>query len=127
MGLRTFTWAHVAISLIAIGAGIVVTVGLLTDQPFDGWTFVFLAATLLTSATGFGFPFTKLLPSHVLGVISLVVLVVTVAARYGFHFAGAWRWIYVICAVVSLYLNVFVLIVQALPRTPVLSRCCGGD
>ncbi len=120
MALRIFTWVHVAISLVAIAAGLVVVCGLLAGQPMDGWTLVFLVTTVLTSVTGFGFPFDRLLPSHVLGIISLVVLAVALVARYSFHLDGAWRWIYVVGAVLALYLNVFVLIVQAFQKVPSL-------
>jgi hypothetical protein len=120
VGLRIFTWVHVAISLVAIGSGLVVVGGLLGSQPLDGWTLVFLITTALTSLTGFGFPFENFLPSHALGIIALVLLVPTILGRYTFHMEGAWRWIYVIGAVVSLYLNVFVLIVQAFQKVPSL-------
>jgi len=118
--LRVYTWIHVAISLVAIAAGLVAVYGLLTGQLLAGWTLVFLATTAATSATGFGFPFEKLLPSHILGVISLVVLAVAAVALYWFHLDGAWRWIYIVSAVVSLYLNVFVLVVQAFQKVPPL-------
>jgi hypothetical protein len=62
--------------------------------------------------TGFGFPFDRLLPSHKVGILSLLVLAVAIVARYIFHLAGAWRGMYVVSAAVALYLNVFVLVVQ---------------
>jgi hypothetical protein len=74
----------------------------------------------LTSVSGFGFPFQHLLPSHKLGIISLVVLAIAIPARYVFHLAGAWRWIYAIGAATSLYLNVFVLVVQLFQKVPAL-------
>ena len=77
---------------------------------------MFLLTTILTSATGFLFPFTKLLPSHVIAIISLVLLAIACVALYGMKLAGAWRWIYVVTAMVSLYLNIFVLIIQASSR-----------
>jgi hypothetical protein len=83
-------------------------------------TVIFLVTTVLTSVTGFGFPFDHLLPSHIVGIISLVVLAVAIPARYVFHLAGAWRWIYVVTAAVALYLNIFVLIVQLFEKVPAL-------
>ena len=80
----------------------------------------FLLTTVLTSVTGFGFPFTHLLPSHKVGIISLVVLAVAIMARYSFHMAGKWRSIYVITALMALYLNVFVLVVQSFEKVPAL-------
>jgi len=120
MGLKIFTWVHVVISLIAIVSGCVVVAGLLAAQSLDSWTIVFLITTGLTSATGFGFPFEKFLPSHALSIISLAVLAVTILARYSFQLSGSWRWVYVIGAVISLYLNVLVLIVQAFQKVSAL-------
>jgi hypothetical protein len=94
--------------------------GLLAGKRLDGWTALFLATTVATSVTGFGFPFDHLLPSHKVGIISLVVLAVAILARYAFHLAGAWRWIYVVGAVIALYLNIFVLIVQLFEKVPAL-------
>ena len=112
MSLSTFTTVHVIISLI----GIVVVLGMLGGRKLGGWTAIFLAITVLTSVTGFLFPFTKLLPSHVVGIISLVVLAVAVLALYAFHLDGPWRWIYVAGAILALYLNAFVAVVQAFQK-----------
>ena len=112
MRLPTFTLLHVAISLIGIVSGLVVMFGLLSADRRPGWTALFLLTTILTSVTGFGFPFTKLLPSHVVGIISLVLLAIAVVALYVGHLSGAWRWIYVVTAMTSLYLNIFVLVIQ---------------
>jgi len=120
MTTATYTLVHVVISLVGIGSGLVVLYGLLTGKRLDRWTAAFLATTVATSVTGFGFPFDHLLPSHKVGIISLVVLAVAILARYALHLAGAWRWIYVVCAAVALYLNVFVLIVQAFEKVPAL-------
>jgi hypothetical protein len=116
MSLSTFTTLHVIISLIGIVAGLVVLLGMLGGRKLDSWTAIFLATTVLTSATGFLFPFNKLLPSHVVGIISLVVLAIALLALYGLHLAGAWRWIYVATAVLALYLNVFVGVVQSFQK-----------
>ncbi|MBV8828504.1 MAG: hypothetical protein JO108_04685 [Acidobacteriaceae bacterium] len=79
-----------------------------------------LASTVATSVTGFGFPFERLLPSHIVGVISLIVLAVAIAARYTFHSLPPWGTIYAACACIALYLNVFVAIVQAFEKVPAL-------
>ncbi|HSW23174.1 MAG TPA: hypothetical protein VLJ62_10430 [Burkholderiaceae bacterium] len=120
--LPTFTLIHVVISVLGIIAGLVVVGGLMSGARLDGWTTFFLATTIVTSVTGFGFPFTKVLPPHVVGAISLVVLAVCVVARYWKQLAGAWRTTYVITAVVALYLNVFVLVVQLFIKTPPLAQ-----
>jgi hypothetical protein len=117
----TFTLVHVVISLIGIGSGLVVLLGMLTGERMDRWTALFLASTVATSVTGFGFPFDHLLPSHIVGCISLAVLAVAAYARYGARLDGGWRTVYVIGAVVALYLNVFVLIVQLFRRVPALT------
>jgi hypothetical protein len=116
MSLSTFTTLHVIISLIGIVTGLVVLLGMLGGRQLGSWTAVFLATTVLTSATGFLFPFNKLLPSHVVGVISLAVLAIALLALYGLHLAGVGRWIYVAAAVLALYLNVFVGVVQAFQK-----------
>jgi hypothetical protein len=113
MSLSTFTAVHVIISLIAIVSGIIVMFGLLGSNRMPGLTAIFLLFTILTSATGFLFPFEKLLPSHMIGILSLVLLAIACFALYGMKLSGAWRWVYVVTAMISLYLNVFVLIIQA--------------
>jgi hypothetical protein len=120
MTTSTFTLVHVFISLVGIGSGFMVMYGLLAGKRFDGGTAIFLVTTALTSLTGFLFPVEHLLPSHVVGIISLVVLAVALLARYARHLDGAWRSIYVICAVLALYLNVFVLVVQSFLKVPAL-------
>ena len=119
-GTTTFSFVHVALSLVGIGSGFVVLAGMLRGKGLVGWTSTFLVTTIATSATGFGFPFVRLLPSHVVGIISLVVLALAVYARYARHLEGGWRSAYVIAAVVALYLNVFVLIVQLFAKLPAL-------
>jgi hypothetical protein len=121
MSLATFTVLHVAISLVGIVAGIVVVAGMLSAKPLPGWTAVFLGTTVLTSVTGFLFPFEKLLPSHIVGIISLVVLALALLGLYRYRLAGRWRWIYVVTSVVALYFNVFVAVVQAFLKIPVLT------
>jgi len=118
MSTATYTLLHVLISLVGIGSGLVVMFGFLTGKRLDGWTAVFLATTVLTSVTGFGFPTDHLLPSQVIGIISLVLLAVAISARYVFHLAGAWRSAYVVTAAIALYLNVFVLVVQTFMKVP---------
>src|SRR5271156_4033313 len=118
MTTSTFTLVHVLLSLVGIGSGFLVVYGLLRGKRYDGATAIFLATTVLTSVTGFLFPFEHLLPSHILGVISLVALAIAILARYAMRMAGAWRRIYVICAVLALYLNVFVLIAQIFMKVP---------
>jgi hypothetical protein len=120
MGLPTFTLLHVLISLLGIGSGLIVAFGLLTARRLDFWTSVFLWSTILTSATGFLFPFHGFLPSHGVGILSLVVLAVALLARYKMRLAGPWRWVYVLCASVALYFNVFVLVIQLFLKVPAL-------
>jgi hypothetical protein len=116
MSLSTFTIVHVIISLIAIAAGFVAVFGMLSGRRMAGWTLLFLVMTVLTSVTGFGFPFDHVLPAHVVGAVSLVFLAVALFALYVQHLAGAWRWIYVVSAIIALWFNVFVLIVQAFQK-----------
>jgi hypothetical protein len=120
MSLSTFTMVHVIISLIGIVAGIIVMFGLLGSKRMPGMTAIFLLFTILTSATGFLFPFEKLLPSHMIGILSLVLLAIACIALLGMKLSGAWRSVYVVTAMTSLYLNVFVLIIQAFLKVPAL-------
>jgi hypothetical protein len=120
MSLSTFTTVHVIISLIAIVSGIIVMFGLLGSKRMPGMTAIFLLFTILTSATGFLFPFEKLLPSHMIGILSLVLLLIACFALYVMKLSGAWRWIYVVTAMTALYLNIFVLIIQAFLKVPAL-------
>jgi len=120
LGMTPLTFIHVVLSLIGILAGFIVMLGMFDARRLDGWTAIFLSTTVLTSVTGYFFPFVKLLPSHIIGAISLVALLVAILARYTFHLAGAWRKTYVASAMISLYLNVFVLIVQLYEKVPPL-------
>jgi hypothetical protein len=119
--MTTYTQVHVVISLIGIGSGLVVLIGLLTGKRLDRWTALFLASTVATSVTGFGFPFVRLLPAHIVGLISLIALSVATVARYPRRLHGRWRATYIVCAVLSLYLNVFVGVVQAFMKIPALN------
>jgi hypothetical protein len=120
MILHIYTIIHTLISLVGIFTGFVVLFGLLAGERLDGWTKWFLITTVLTSVTGFGFPVHHFMPSHGVGIISLVVLAVAIYARCRRELAGAWRWIYVVGAMIALYLNVFVGVVQAFEKVPAL-------
>jgi len=118
--LQIYTIIHTLISLVAILTGFAVLFGLLTGNRIDGWTKWFLISAVATTVTGFFFPFHGITPAIKLGIISSVVLVITIYARYAKHLAGAWRWIYVVGASVTLYFNVFVRIVQSFEKIPAL-------
>ena len=122
MILRLYTIIHVIISLLGIISGFVVIAGMINADPMEGWTKFFLWTTVLTSVTGFFFPFKRLMPSHIFGVISLLVLAAVVYARYSAHLAGGWRLTYVIGAIFAQYLNVFVLVVQMFQKIPALNK-----
>ena len=121
MILRIYTIFHVVISLLGILSGFVVMFGMLTANPLNNWTLFFLVTTVATSVTGFFFPVKKLMPSHIVGIISLVLLAAAIYARYPGQLAGSWRWIYVVSAMLAQYLNVFVLIVQSFQKIPALN------
>jgi hypothetical protein len=120
MSLSAFTLLHVILSLAGIASGFVVVYGLFNNKQLNGWTTIFLSTTVLTSVTGFMFPFHAITPGIVLGVLSLIVLAATIAARYAFHFNGAWRSTYVISTIVALYFNCFVAVVQSFEKIPAL-------
>jgi len=121
MSISAFTLLHVVISLVAIVAGIVVVAAMLGSKMVSGWTAIFLATTVLTSVTGYFFPADRVLPSHIVGAISLLVLVLAIAALYGYRLVRSWRWIYVVGAVMALYLNVFVLVAQGFQKIAFLN------
>jgi len=121
MILETYTFVHVVISLVGIFTGLIVLFGLLAGKRLDGWTKWFLIMTTATSVTGFFFPFHGFTPAIALGIMSLIVLAVAIFARYPRQLAGRWRWIFVASAVIALYFNVFVGIVQAFEKIPALN------
>ena len=118
--LSAFTLFHVILSLIGIFSGFIVVWGLISSRRLNGWTSIFLWSTVLTSVTGYFFPFHKLLPSHILGALSLVTLAVAGYARYMRKLEGGWRRTYVVAAVLALYFNFFVFIVQLFAKVPAL-------
>src|SRR5882762_7883138 len=128
MSSATFVLVHVVISLIGIVAGLVVMFGMLGSRRQPGLTAIFLLFTILTSATGFLIPpllFDKTLPSHIVGLLSLVLLAIACIALYVMNLRGAWRWIYALTALVALYLNVFVLVIQSFLKVPALHDALG--
>lgn len=122
MSLGTFTAVHVVLSLVGVLAGLVVLAGMLGARRLPGWTALFLVTTVLTSVTGFLFPFKQFGAPHAFGVISLIVLAVAILGLYTYKLAGSWRWLYVVCSLLALYLNVFVGVVQAFQKLAPLNR-----
>jgi hypothetical protein len=113
MSIGAFTLLHVVITLVAIGSGLIVVGGMFASDRLPVTTALFLLTTALTSLTGFLFPIHGLTPALSVGILACVILVVALFALYKEHLVGAWRWIFAITAVASLYLNVFVLVVQS--------------
>ena len=120
LSLHAFTQFHVALSLIGILSGLVVLLGMLGSKPLNAVTAAFLITTVLTSLTGFLFPFHGVTPGIVIGILSLIVLLLAILARYAFHYAGGWRATYVVTSVIALWFNVFVFIVQSFQKVPAL-------
>ena len=120
MILQIYTIIHTVISLIAVFTGLVVVFALLAGNRVDGWTKWFLITAVLTTVTGFFFPYHGFTPAIGLGIISLPFLALTIYARYPKQLAGPWRWIYVVGAVICLYFNLFVLVVQSFEKIPAL-------
>jgi hypothetical protein len=127
LSLSAFTTLHVIISLIAIVAGLIVMFGMLGPNKPGRLTATFLLFTVLTSVTGFMFPFGGITPGIVIGILSVILLAVACVALYAMHLSGAWRWIYVLTALISLYLNVFVLMVQSFVKIPPLHELAPGN
>jgi hypothetical protein len=127
LSLSAFTTLHVVISLIAIVAGLIVMFGMLGSNRQPGLTAIFLLFTILTSVTGFMFPFNGVTPGIMVGILSMILLAIACVALYLMHLAGAWRWIYVVTALASLYLNVFVLVIQSFLKIPALHELAPGN
>ena len=130
MSLSTFVTVHVIISLIGIVAGIIAMFGMLGSRSMPGMTAIFLLFTILTSATGFVIPpliTEKLLPSQIIGALSLVLLAIACITLYGNKLSGASRWIYVLTALLALYFNVFVLVIQSFLKIPALTALAPGN
>jgi hypothetical protein len=121
MSTSAFTLFHVILSLIGIAAGLVVVVGMFGSKKLEGWTALFLATTVLTSVTGYFFPRDQILPSHIVGAVSLIALAIAILALYRYRLEGPWRWIYVLTALVALWFNVFVAVVQAFQKISFLN------
>jgi len=120
MSLSTFTLIHVVISLIGILTGFVVIFGMFGSKRMNGMTALFLLTTTLTSLTGFCFPNEHITPGIKIGILSMVVLLIAVIARYAGRLRGASRWIYVVTATLAQYFNVFVLVAQGFRKIPAL-------
>jgi len=130
MSLSTFVTVHVIISLIGIVAGIIAMFGMLGSRSMPGMTAIFLLFTILTNATGFLIPplvTEKLLPSHIIGALSLVLLAIACITLYGSKLSGASRWIYVLTALLALYFNCFVLVIQSFLKIPPLTALAPGN
>ena len=127
LSLEAFTILHVIISLIAIVVGLVVMFGMLGSYKSGGLTGIFLLFTILTSVTGFMFPFNGVTPAILIGILSCVLLAIACVALYAMKLAGPWRWIYVLTALISLYFNVFVLVIQSFLKIPPLHEIAPGN
>ncbi len=120
MNFELLTTVHTALSFIAMALGIPAVWRLFKPSIFCLWTKLFLIAAVATTGTGFLFPISVMTPALATGIIATLVFVVLFLARRVFHLAGAWRWIYALSMVASLYLLVFVAIAQAFLKIPVL-------
>jgi hypothetical protein len=121
LSTATFTALHVALSLIGIASGFIAILGMINSRWFPRWNALFLATTVLTSLTGFLFPFKGITPGIVVGILSMIVLILAIVALYSGRLAGGWRGTYVISAAVALYFNFFVLVVQSFEKVPTLN------
>jgi hypothetical protein len=122
LSVGAFTTLHVVISLLGIVAGLVVVALMIAGRVAPAVTALFLAASILTDVTGYFFHSKSFGAPHVVGAISLVVLAVALVALYGRRLAGAWRGTWVVCALIGLYLNVFVAVAQAFQKLGPLHR-----
>jgi hypothetical protein len=120
LSISTYTLIHVLISLAGIGSGFVVLFGFLHGKRLDGWNVIFLTTCALTSLTGFLFPFGQLLPTHILGLLSLSAWTIAIVIRNSFGFNGWSRVVYVVAVAMALYFNCFAAVVQLFAKIPAL-------
>ena len=120
LSLAQFTFLHVFVSVIGIGAGIFLIFGLLSSRRLSILTAAFFVTTIATSLTGFLYPFKGVTPGIVLGILSLIALIVAIVALYVKSLHGGWRGIYVVSVCLAFYFNFFVLIAQSFDKVPVL-------
>jgi hypothetical protein len=120
MNLLLFTRLHVVLSLIGLGAGLFMGFGMIRGKAWPIMTATFVAATGLAIVTGFLFPFLGITAGIVTGIFALIALGIAVVARYLKHMAGGWRKVWVISAMITLYLNFFMFIIQMFDKTPAL-------
>lgn len=122
LSVHTFTVIHVLISLVGIVAGVIVAFAMVQGKSVPGWTALALLALILTSVTGFFFNDPTFTPAEGVGVVSLVVLAVAVIALYFFHLTGIWRWIFIVTAMIAIYLDCFVGVIQAFEKIGFLNK-----
>jgi hypothetical protein len=120
LSLAQFTFLHVFLSLVGIGAGVFVIYGLLNSLRLRILTALFFVTTVTTSLTGFLFPFNGVTPGIILGILSMIALVLAIVALYGKALAGPWRGVYVLGVCVAFYFNFFVLVAQGFAKVPAL-------
>jgi hypothetical protein len=120
LSFAAFTALHVAISLVAIGAGLMAVGAMLAGQWLGGWTALFLGFTALTAATGYLFPADAVTPAHAVGVLTLLAVAVAAFALYVRRLERGWRTAYIVAALAALYFNSFVGLVQTFQKQPAL-------
>ncbi|MGD0627920.1 MAG: hypothetical protein ABR987_01130 [Terracidiphilus sp.] len=120
LSLVQFTYLHVFLSLVGLGAGIFIVYGLLTSRRLSILTSLFLVTTVATSLTGFLYPFNGITPGIILGILSMIVLVLAIVALYVKKLAGPWRGTYVVTVMLAYYFNFFVLVAQSFAKVPAL-------
>ena len=120
LSLATFTQLHTIISIIAIATGLIALVAFARGNWRGGIMQVFVWTTVATTVTGFLFPFNGFTPAIGTGLVSSVVLVVLLFALYRSKLQGGARTVFAVTATISLYLNLFVLVVQSFLKIPAL-------
>lgn len=121
LSISQFIALHVAISFIAIAAGLVALPAFVAGRRVPGMMSLFLVTTLLTSLTGFLFPFRGFTPAIGTGIVSTIVLIIAFVAYYGYKLRGKAGVVYAVSATAALWLNLFVLVVQSFLKVPALN------
>lgn len=120
LSLPAFTQLHVIISLVGIVAGLAFFVGVSGGRWPSLMNGLFLVFTILTSVTGFLFPWKGVTPAVTFGIISMVLFAIALYALYGAKLGGGWRRVYLGAALIAQWLNMVVLVVQSFQKIPAL-------
>ncbi|SFS00300.1 hypothetical protein SAMN05216570_1417 [Dyella sp. OK004] len=119
--LGLFTAFHTVISVVAILAGIGAVRGLFLGRVRSAAMATFLVSAIVTTVTGFMFPYHGFTPAIGVGVIALLVLAWALLAQRRTALSAGSGAQFAVAIVVSEYFLVFVLVAQTFAKLPALN------